>query len=278
MLTDDRVVVFGSRLRVGRGMLAGLALIASGLACAASDKPIIDKPIIDKSANDKPTNDKPMVLELYSSQGCSSCPPADKLLGKIARQAHVIAWTLPVDYWDYIGWKDTFGKPAHTYRQKAYARVRGDGQVYTPQIVVNGLTHVVGSDVGAIRAAGEGFFGKQGAMSVSVRATEKNGVLEIEVGAAPAGTQRQANIVLVRVLRSVSVAIGRGENAGRTVEYTNVGLAAARAGEWTGEAQRLTIPRELAAHPDADGWIVLLQAGDAKSPGPILGAAKSPNI
>jgi hypothetical protein len=230
-------------------------------------------------ASDKKTvSNNPIVLELYSSQGCSSCPPADKLLGEIARQPNVIAWTLPVDYWDYNGWKDTFGKPAHTNRQKAYAKVRGDGQVYTPQIIVNGVAHVVGSDIGAIRAAGERFFNKKGALSVPVKVNDKNGALEVEVGAAPEGTPKQAFLMIVRVTRQVSVSIGRGENSGRTLEYTNVGRAAARVGEWNGQPQTFTIASGVAANPEADGWIILLQAGDGKAPGPILGAAKSPNI
>ncbi len=250
------------RLRPARVLAAMLAVAISGPAVQAQDK----------------SQDRSIVLELFSSQGCSSCPPADKLLGEIARQPHVIAWTLPVDYWDYIGWKDTFGKPAHTDRQKAYAKVRGDGQVYTPQIIVNGVAHVVGSDIGAIRAAGERYYGKQGALSVPLKVTEKNGALEVEVGAAPDGTPKQANLMIVRVTRNATVTVGRGENSGRTLEYTNVGRSAARVGEWKGEAQRFTIAPEVAANPEANGWIVLLQAGDAKAPGPILGAVKAPNI
>lgn len=251
-----------ARLRPVRLLLAGVCMAMSTFAAQAQQK----------------VQDKLVVLELFTSQGCSSCPPADKLLGEIARQPNVIAWTLPVDYWDYIGWKDTFGKPAHTDKQKAYSKVRGDGQVYTPQIIVNGVAHVVGSDIGAIRAAGERYFGKQGALSVLLKVTETNGTLEVEAGAAPDGTPKKANLIIVRVTRSATVAIGRGENSGRTLEYTNVGRAAARVGEWKGEAQRFTIAPDVAANPDANGWIVFLQAGDAKAPGAILGAAKSPGI
>ena len=93
------------------------------------------------------------VIELFTSQGCSSCPPADKLLAGLAKDPDVIAISLPVDYWDRLGWKDTFAKHAFTERQQAYAAVRGDGQVYTPQAVVNGSEHVVGSQAAAIEAA-----------------------------------------------------------------------------------------------------------------------------
>ena len=78
------------------------------------------------------------VLELFTSQGCSSCPPADRLVGQLANDPSLIALSVPIDYWDYLGWRDTLANPAHSARQRAYARVRGDGQVYTPQIVVNG--------------------------------------------------------------------------------------------------------------------------------------------
>src|SRR5262245_16170104 len=90
------------------------------------------------------------VIELFTSQGCSSCPAADKLLAEIARDPNIVAMTLAVDYWDYIGWKDTLAIAGHTTRQRAYAKVRGDRQVYTPQAVINGIAHVLGSDRAAI--------------------------------------------------------------------------------------------------------------------------------
>ena len=93
------------------------------------------------------------VIELFTSQGCSSCPPADKLLGQLAGDPSVIALSLPVDYWDYLGWKDTLALHGHTVRQKAYAQARGDGAVYTPQVVVNGVVHALGSDKAAIEKA-----------------------------------------------------------------------------------------------------------------------------
>src|SRR5215468_7884684 len=85
------------------------------------------------------------VIELFTSQGCSSCPPADKLLGELARDPSIVALSLPIDYWDYIGWKDTLAKPRHTARQRSYAKSRGDGEVYTPQVVINGVARAVGS-------------------------------------------------------------------------------------------------------------------------------------
>ena len=93
------------------------------------------------------------LLELFTSQGCSSCPPADKLLGEFAKDPSLIALSLPIDIWDYLGWKDTLSLPGHTARQRAYAEIRGDRQVYTPQLVVNGSMHVVGSDRAAVEHA-----------------------------------------------------------------------------------------------------------------------------
>src|SRR5262252_9069124 len=90
------------------------------------------------------------VLELFTSQGCSSCPAADKLLGELSGDPSLMSVSLPIDYWDYLGWKDTLADPRHTARQRAYSKVRGDREVYTPQIVVNGSMHALGSDRGAI--------------------------------------------------------------------------------------------------------------------------------
>jgi len=90
------------------------------------------------------------LLELFTSQGCSSCPAADKMLGDLANDSSLVALSVPIDYWDYLGWKDTLASPGHSARQRAYSRVRGDRQVYTPQIVVNGSMHVLGSDRAAV--------------------------------------------------------------------------------------------------------------------------------
>src|SRR5437763_17082228 len=93
------------------------------------------------------------VVELFTSQGCSSCPPADRLLGELAHDPAIVALSLPIDYWDYLGWKDTLANPRHAARQKAYSKVRGDHEVYTPQVVVNGSIHALGSDKSAIEMA-----------------------------------------------------------------------------------------------------------------------------
>jgi len=93
------------------------------------------------------------VIELFTSQGCSSCPPADKLAGELAQDPSLLVMSLPIDYWDYLGWKDTLANPGHTTRQRAYSKTRGDREVYTPQVVVNGMAQVLGSDRSAIESA-----------------------------------------------------------------------------------------------------------------------------
>src|ERR1700740_2206470 len=123
-------------------------------------------------------------LELFTSQGCSSCPPADRLVGQFANDPSVVALSVPIDYWDYLGWRDTLANPAHSARQRAYARTRGDGQVYTPQIVVNGSADALGSDQAAIERAISQTDHRAGVMSLPVELALSNGALNVSVPAA----------------------------------------------------------------------------------------------
>src|ERR1700758_4333241 len=108
------------------------------------------------------------VVELFTSQGCSSCPPADKIIGELAKDPSVIALSMPIDYWDYLGWKDTLADARFSARQKAYSRARGDREVYTPQAVINGSAHVIGSDREGIESAIGATAKTDGVMSVPV--------------------------------------------------------------------------------------------------------------
>ena len=211
------------------------------------------------------------VIELFTSQGCSSCPPADRLLGDLAKSPDLIALSFPVDYWDYIGWKDTLADPAFTARQKAYAAQRGDGQVYTPQAVIDGITHVVGSDKMEISGALTSAAHRKGTMTVPVNLSVAKGKVAIDVGAAAADTPRKASVWLLDTIPSKTVSIGRGENSGRSVTYTNVVRKISKLGDWTGEPAHF----EMASRLNEGGYVVLLQAGEP-GPGPILGAAKTP--
>ncbi|MBV8840491.1 MAG: DUF1223 domain-containing protein, partial [Alphaproteobacteria bacterium] len=124
------------------------------------------------------------VIELFTSQGCSSCPPADRLLGELAHDPSVVAMSLPIDYWDYIGWKDTLAKPRHTARQRFYARARRDGEVFTPQVVINGRIHAVGNDKAAIESAIAESRREGVTLSVPVKLAAADGNLFFSVAAA----------------------------------------------------------------------------------------------
>jgi hypothetical protein len=214
------------------------------------------------------------VIELFTSQGCSSCPPADALLSKLSSEPGVLTLSFPVDYWDYIGWKDTFGSSAHTARQKSYAAARGDNHVYTPQVVVNGLMHAVGSDPVEIATARQLTAGEKGALKVPMTVTDDGSALGVEVGGAVEGSAKWGALWLLHVARSRTVSIGRGENSGRTITYTNVVRGMKKIGDWGGGAKRYEIPKSDLSAPDTDGYVLLLQASSGGKLGAILAAAK----
>jgi hypothetical protein len=213
-----------------------------------------------------------VVVELFTSQGCSSCPPADALLGKLAHDPNVIALTLAIDYWDYIGWKDTLAIPGHANRQKAYSKMRGDRGVYTPQAIVNGTTQALGSDQADIeRAIGQSHHASA-TLSVPVSIKVADGRLTVDAPAGK-GTDEHAEVWLCPVSSAVPVAIGRGENHGRTITYHNAVRRWIRLGEWNGAAASWSISLKDLKSEGADKAAVLLQSGSASRPGPMLGAA-----
>src|SRR5215475_9222377 len=173
------------------------------------------------------------VIELFTSQGCSSCPPADHLLGQLAKDPSLVAMSLPIDYWDYLGWKDTLATPGHTARQRGYAQVRGDRAVYTPQVVINGVVHVQGSDKAAIDRAIAQTRQQPGTVSVPVSIAVEDGRVQVKV---PASNDAHANgeIWLCALTSNIPIAIGRGENRGRTVTYHNVVRRWLKLGDFTG--------------------------------------------
>jgi hypothetical protein len=212
------------------------------------------------------------VVELFTSQGCSSCPPADKLLGELARDPSLVAISVPIDYWDYLGWKDTLAAPRNTARQKAYAHVRGDGQVYTPQAVVNGSIHALGSDKAAIEYA-IAKTRRNGAMSlgpVTVAFAEGHINLSVpDVADAPAS----AEAWLCGLVKAAPIAIARGENKGRMVTYHNVARRWVKLGDWAGHAKSWSVPLQALAGDGIDEAVILLQSGTVEKPRTILGAA-----
>ncbi len=211
------------------------------------------------------------VIELFTSQGCSSCPAADKLLQQLAKKPTVIALTFPVTYWDYLGWKDTLARPENAERQRNYALNRGDGQVYTPQVIVNGLEGCVGSNLRAIESAVATTAPLVQKESVPLTVSRDNGKLVIEAGSAPSGSKHTSGKVWVAaVQRSATVPIGRGENAGNTVTYTNVVRQLTEAGEWQGAPTSYAMPLSKISK-DGDMIVVFLQT---EKLGPIVAAAR----
>jgi hypothetical protein len=210
------------------------------------------------------------VIELFTSQGCSSCPPADQLLGELAADPSLVSVSVPVDYWDYLGWRDTLADPRNAARQKAYAHARGDGQVYTPQVVVNGALHALGSDKAAIELA-IAASRKKGAMSLRPTLSLDEGRLKVTVPDlvdAPTG----AEVWLLGVLKVATITIARGENKGRTITYHNVVRRWIKLGEWNGKANSWSIPVQTLKGANVDEAAVMVQSGTSEKPKAILGA------
>ncbi|MCA1437816.1 DUF1223 domain-containing protein [Bradyrhizobium sp. BRP20] len=213
------------------------------------------------------------VVELFTSQGCSSCPPADQIIGDLSKDPSVIALSMPIDYWDYLGWKDTLADSRFSARQRAYSRMRGDREVYTPQVVVNGSTHVIGSD----RAGIENAIGKTdkgtGVMSVPVTVSLSGKQINVSVAASKEPTVSKGEVWICSIAKSVPIAITRGENKGQQVTYHNVVRSLLKVGDWTGRPESWTVPIENLTRDGVDGAVVYIQDGSRERPGPMLGAA-----
>ena len=199
------------------------------------------------------------VVELFTSQGCSSCPPADAVLADLSRKSDLLALGFHVDYWDSLGWKDTLGAPAHSARQRAYAAARGDGQVYTPQAVVDGRGLTVGSNGKAIDR-----------MMLETPLPVAIDIAGDRVSVA--GGTGSGSLWRVDYTGAAKVPIGRGENSGRTVTYVNAVRGMTLIGQWSGNAATYPLGACGSAR-GSDACAVILQAGDQRRPGPILGAA-----
>jgi len=208
-----------------------------------------------------------VVVELYTSQGCSSCPPADEVLAQLSGRDDVIALSLHVDYWDYLGWRDTFAQRQFSQRQYAYRDAWRKSVVYTPQMVVQGQGGIMGSRADELAAAIAA--ARQVEPPIKVTIERQDGMLKcrIEPGAA-----RVAGIVwIAKYTLSATVEIDRGENAGRTITYYNVVNSLNRIGSWAGiEPEEVAMPQP----EPGEGVAIWIQAGEA---GPILAAAKIEN-
>lgn len=204
-----------------------------------------------------------VVVELFTSQGCSSCPPADELLGQIADTPGVIGLALHVDYWDYIGWKDTFGQARFTERQKAYAHAVGEKMIYTPQIIVDGAARVEGNQPAAVAQAISDAAGAQGLISLSLI---RNGD-QVLINAQSANPlAKPALVQLVKYTDKAVVDIDRGENAGLSVTYHHVVTSWQKVGDWAG-----TEPLKLSVAAGSGPVVVIIQKA---GPSDILAAAR----
>ena len=212
----------------------------------------------------------PVVVELYTSQGCSSCPPADALMEELAARGDVIALSLHVDYWDYIGWEDSFAQPAFGDRQRTYAQVAGEHMVYTPQMIVGGTHQVIGTDAMALMDAIRAHAALPVAVNLELR--RSGAQLQISMSAAIAGPipGEIPGAMLVQVVRYLpveAVDIERGENAGRKLTYVNIVTSWQLLGHWDGLAP-LTL--ETAMTGDEPVVVIVQEEG----PGRILAAKR----
>jgi len=243
-----------------------LGRICGALACAF---------IALGGAQASPLQRPTAVVELFTSQGCSSCPPADRFVSDLADRPDVIALTLAVDYWDYLGWRDTLARPIHAKRQKAYAYMRGDRQIYTPQMIVNGIGHVIGSDRPGVERVMEQTRGQAGVLALPVTLRISGDTITIILPPANVGlgTDNPATVFLFGVSSRQPVEITRGENRGQTMIYRNVVRSHAILGEWTGGEQTFTVSRREQVSPECERLAVLVQAGTPRRPGAVFGAA-----
>ena len=238
-----------------RPLLLFLLLLA---ACQRAPEPA--RPPKAQAANPTATL-RPVLVELFTSQGCSSCPPADEFLDRLAREPGIVAVSRPVTYWDALGWRDTLAREENTRLQRAYAARHSD-EAYTPQAVVQGRVLLIGGREGAVHRAIDEY---RAAAADGPRLRLEGQVLLLD-GTAP----RAAEIRLLALRQRVRVPIGRGENGGRTVDYINVVVDEAPLGTWRGGPLRLQIPAERLRRAGADRYAVIVQEANA---GPVLAAS-----
>lgn len=229
-------------MRILRNLLLLLAIVSPGLASAQA---------------------QPVVVELYTSQGCSSCPTADEYLAEIATRSDVIALSLHVDYWDYMGWKDVFASPKHSKRQRKYAKVNRQRTVFTPAMVIQGQDIVVGSRKKQVEPTLRAHAGKSGPAQITL-AREGN---TMRISIKPNRKASASVVQLVRFAPKHTVSIKRGENRGRTIEYTNVVEAWDEIGKWSGSGAKSYSVKVASG----GNFAVILQE---RNNGPILAAAQ----
>lgn len=201
----------------------------------------------------------PVAIELFTSQGCSSCPPADAFAEQLGKEPNTVILTRPVTYWDRLGWKDTLAREENTQLQQAYAQRGGVGAgVYTPQAVVQGGSAAVGSSQAELRRL---IAAEQRKAGPTVRAAAtSDGGRTINIGQSVTST---AEVLVVALKANTVVRIGSGENGGRTVRYTNVVLSETSVGQFKGDAATITVPARLMKRAGADRYALIIRSGAA---------------
>ncbi len=212
---------------------------------------------------------QPVLVELFTSQGCTSCPPADQILGEIQKRDDVVALSFSIDYWDYIGWRDTLARRENTLRQQAYEKSLPSHRVYTPQLVIDGVRDVVGNQRKVVLEAVERRVSETMGKRLPITLAQSGGEIQVRIGALPGGS-RSATVWIAHTLSSRTVNITSGENGGRTITYHNVVRGFAAVGMWSGEAVTLELPAHGVQGETTDGVAVWVQSGT----GPVLGAAQ----
>ena len=211
---------------------------------------------------------RPVIVELFTSQGCSSCPAADAYLKTLKEEPGVLALSYHVDYWDYLGWRDTLGGAEFSERQYDYAESRGDKNVYTPQMIINGGKHFVGSQRDQISSAIAAARAEEAMDWVDMEMSDNATDVTITI---PAGEpMKEATLWLMAFAHSVSVEIKKGENSGSVIAYHNVVRKMVPAGMWHGEAAKLVLPKGSVVPQGCKGWVALLQEGKV---GRVIGVA-----
>ncbi|KIN60615.1 DUF1223 domain containing protein [Sulfitobacter noctilucae] len=206
----------------------------------------------------------PVVVELYTSQGCSSCPAADAIMHELAGREDVIALALHVDYWDYIGWKDVFADPAHAARQRAYAASGNRRSIYTPEMIVQGSTDIVGAKPMKLSEAIAAHAGKPASVTVGLSRQGDDLRITGDVVGTPPGVM---TVHLLRYAPSQTTEIKRGENRGKTLRYNNIVEGWTELAEWDGST-----PLDLTTSVSGDKpVVVIIQQQNA---GPIMAAAR----
>lgn len=234
----------------------GFALASMLLACSGAVAPVAG----ERTEGPAPANVRTVAVELFTSQGCSSCPPADAVLERLSREPNVVVLSRPVTYWDRLGWTDTLARPENDRLQNGYNQRFATDQNYTPQAVVDGRFELVGGEEAMLRArVGEAQLLPGPALRV------ERGAVTVSGAAA-----RPAEVRLVALRGDTRVAIGRGENDGRTGHYTNVVLADRAIGTWRGGEARIALPADGLNVAGADRYAIVVQEAGA---GPILGVS-----